>query len=193
MTTVVLGPVRSGKSARAVALARATGKPVIVAATAAIDESDPEMLDRVALHRRARPAEWTVVETGNIDAPPLAAVLRDAPAGTCVIVDALGTWISTQLMRWGAWCEAEPVSARERLEEQAHELAAALAASRADAIVVAEETGWGLVPSTPLGRLFRDALGRAVQIVAADAARVELVVAGYAVDLRRLGQRVDVV
>jgi adenosylcobinamide kinase / adenosylcobinamide-phosphate guanylyltransferase len=193
MTTVVLGPVRSGKSARAVALARATGKPVIVAATAAIDESDPEMLHRVALHRRARPAEWTVIETGNLDAPPLATVLRDAPAGACVIVDALGTWISTQLLRWGAWCEEQPVSARERLEAQAHELAAALAASRADAIVVAEETGWGLVPTTPLGRLFRDALGRAVQIVAADAARVELVVAGYAVDLRRLGERVDVV
>jgi adenosylcobinamide kinase/adenosylcobinamide-phosphate guanylyltransferase len=166
---------------------------VIVAATAAIDESDPEMLDRVALHRRARPAEWTVIETGQLDAPPLAAVLREAPAGSCVIVDALGTWISTQLMRWGAWCEEQPASARERLEAQAHELAAALAASRADAIVVAEETGWGLVPATPLGRLFRDALGRAVQIVAADAARVELVVAGYAVDLRRLGERVDVV
>jgi adenosylcobinamide kinase / adenosylcobinamide-phosphate guanylyltransferase len=193
MTTVVLGPVRSGKSARAVALARATGKPVIVAATAAIDESDSEMVHRVALHRRARPAEWTLIETGNVDAPPLAEVVRDAPAGTCVIVDALGTWISTQLLRWGAWSEEQPVAARERLEAQAHELAAALAASRADAIVVAEETGWGLVPSTPLGRLFRDALGRAVQIVAADAARVELVVAGYAIDLRRLGERVDAV
>ena len=191
MTTLVLGPVRSGKSARAVALARATGKAVIVAATMALDEDDPEMLHRVAIHRSARPVEWAVVETGRPGAAPLATVLREAPPGSCVLIDALGTWISTQLLQWGAWCEDEPAAALERLEEQAHELASALTASAADVIVVAEETGWGLVPTTRLGRIFRDALGRAVQIVAAQADRVELVVAGYAVDLRHVGRRVD--
>ncbi|GAC1617554.1 MAG: bifunctional adenosylcobinamide kinase/adenosylcobinamide-phosphate guanylyltransferase [Candidatus Elarobacter sp.] len=191
MTTVVLGPARSGKSARAVALARATGKSVIVAATAAVDESDAEMLHRVDMHRRARPTEWTVVETGLVGATPLVTVLRDAPSGACVIVDSLGTWISTQLLRWKPWCEETPIAALDDLEAQAHELAAALLASAADVILVAEETGWGLVPTTPLGRLFRDALGRAVQIVSADADRIELVVAGYAVDLRQVGRRID--
>lgn len=191
MTTLVLGPVRSGKSARAVTLARATGKPVIVAATMALDESDVEMVHRVARHRRDRPAEWTVIETGRSGAPSLASVVREAPAEACVLVDAMGTWISTQLLQWGSWCADEPAAALQRLEDQAHELAAALVASRADAILVAEETGWGVVPNTRLGRMFRDALGRAVQIVGADAERVELVVAGYAVDLRRVGRRID--
>lgn len=191
MTILVLGPVRSGKSARAVALARATGKPVIVAATMALDEDDPEMVYRVARHRSARPAEWVVVETGRPGAPPLTTVLREAGPGSCVVIDALGTWIATQLLEWGAWCDDEPAAALARLEEQAHELASALTGSGADAIVVAEETGWGLVPTTRLGRIFRDALGRAVQIVAAQADRVELVVAGFAVDLRHVGQRID--
>ncbi|MBV8750000.1 MAG: bifunctional adenosylcobinamide kinase/adenosylcobinamide-phosphate guanylyltransferase, partial [Candidatus Eremiobacteraeota bacterium] len=72
-------------------------------------------------------------------------------------------------------------------------LADALARTRADAIVVAEETGWGVVPATPLGRVFRDALGRLNQRIAAHADRVELVVAGYAVDLRAIGRPVEMV
>ena len=67
------------------------------------------------------------------------------------------------------------------------ELAAALTSAQADVIVVAEETGWGLVPPSVLGRVFRDTLGRLTQRLAASADRVELVVAGFAVDLRGIG------
>jgi adenosylcobinamide kinase/adenosylcobinamide-phosphate guanylyltransferase len=53
-------------------------------------------------------------------------------------------------------------------------------------IVVTNEVGSGIVPAFPLGRLYRDILGRANQLVAARAAAVYLVVAGIGVDLRRL-------
>jgi adenosylcobinamide kinase / adenosylcobinamide-phosphate guanylyltransferase len=61
------------------------------------------------------------------------------------------------------------------------EVAALLAAYRAgDAtwIVVSNEVGMGLVPPYPLGRVYRDALGRANQTLAAAAGRVSLLVAG---------------
>ena len=191
MLTLILGPVRAGKSARAVALARATAKPVIVAATAAIDPDDAEMQDRIARHRRERPSSWTLVETADPASPSLVSVLREASPDACVLVDALGTWIAAQLLAREANAENDAVATLAAIDAQAAELAQALAETRADAIVVGEETGWGIVPATPLGRIFRDALGRLTQAVARRADRVELVVAGYAVDLRALGTPVD--
>ncbi len=191
MTILILGPVRSGKSARAAALARATGEPVIVAATAAIDPEDVEMRERIDRHRRDRPTDWTVVETAGPQGPSLATLLRDAPAGTCILVDALGTWIAAQLLEWRDWAERDAVAALDALEACGAELVRALHETASTAIVVAEETGWGVVPASASGRLFRDALGRLVQRIAADAERVELVIAGYAVDLRAIGKRVD--
>jgi adenosylcobinamide kinase/adenosylcobinamide-phosphate guanylyltransferase len=61
----------------------------------------------------------------------------------------------------------------------------------ADVIVISEETGWGVVPPTLLGRLFRDQLGRTARAVAARASRTFLVVAGYAVDVGTNGRRIN--
>ncbi|MDP8922168.1 MAG: bifunctional adenosylcobinamide kinase/adenosylcobinamide-phosphate guanylyltransferase, partial [Chloroflexota bacterium] len=63
----------------------------------------------------------------------------------------------------------------------AAELEALEAARRAggwDLAVVTNEVGLGIVPATPVGRLFRDALGRANQRLAAAADAVYLLVAG---------------
>jgi len=185
MLTLVLGPVRSGKSARAAALAKASGRPVLLAATAAIDPDDREMRARVERHRRDRCADWTVVETATETSLP--ALLRDAPPSACVVVDALGTWIAALLWERGDDCAADVGATADYLDERGRELVAALRASAADVIVVAEETGWGVVPAHASGRTFRDALGRLTQEIGKSADRVELVVAGYAVDLRAIG------
>jgi adenosylcobinamide kinase/adenosylcobinamide-phosphate guanylyltransferase len=191
MTTLVLGPVRSGKTSRALALALASGKRVVVAATAAVDPSDPEMVDRIARHRRERPADWLVVETASAGAPSLPTLVREASADVCVLVDALGTWLSAELLALGMEVERDAVAALDALDARGAALVDALAVSAADVIIVAEETGWGIVPATPIGRLFRDAQGRLVRALAARAERVELVVAGYALDLRALGRPVE--
>jgi adenosylcobinamide kinase/adenosylcobinamide-phosphate guanylyltransferase len=49
--------------------------------------------------------------------------------------------------------------------------------------------GMGLVPPYPLGRLYRDVLGRVNQLLAARASRVYLMVAGLAIELRSLGAK----
>ncbi len=53
-------------------------------------------------------------------------------------------------------------------------------------VLVTNEVGFGLVPPTPLGRAFRDILGRLNQTVATRADGVFLVVAGLGVELKRL-------
>ncbi|HTJ26341.1 MAG TPA: bifunctional adenosylcobinamide kinase/adenosylcobinamide-phosphate guanylyltransferase [Candidatus Limnocylindria bacterium] len=190
MTTLILGPVRSGKSARAQTLAQAGGKRVIFAATAVDDPDDVEMRDRIGRHRRERPTAWTTVETAGAHGTDLETVLREAPPDACVLIDALGTWVAAQLLAWPDFTDHDAVEAAAALDARGLALARALAESRADTIVVAEETGWGVVPASPLGRVFRDVLGRLSQRVAAQADRVELVVAGFAVDLAAIGRPV---
>jgi adenosylcobinamide kinase/adenosylcobinamide-phosphate guanylyltransferase len=58
------------------------------------------------------------------------------------------------------------------------ELLAAYAESEAEWIVISNEVGLGLVPPYPLGRAYRDALGRANQRLAAMADDVLFMVAG---------------
>jgi adenosylcobinamide kinase/adenosylcobinamide-phosphate guanylyltransferase len=79
------------------------------------------------------------------------------------------------------------MQALEQLERHAEPFLAGLTAARANVVLVAEETGWGVVPPSAQGRLFRDHLGRLAQRIGRIAERVELVVAGYALDLRSCG------
>jgi adenosylcobinamide kinase/adenosylcobinamide-phosphate guanylyltransferase len=119
------------------------------------------------------------VETDEARGPALADALRALGPGEIAVVDSLGTWLSSY------------VAAGEPLEGPIAGLLAALAETTADVVLVAEETGWGVVPPYPLGRIFRDALGRLTATIAGRAERVELVVAGYAVDLRAAGRRIS--
>jgi adenosylcobinamide kinase/adenosylcobinamide-phosphate guanylyltransferase len=186
MIVLITGPVRSGKSTRAVSVARAFGSPVIHVMTARLDPADREMAERVARHRAERGAERTL-ELWEPGSPDLASIVAAGDAGTVLLIDSLGTWLAGHLLDLEALVEADPVAARAQLEAWIEPLADALARARCHVVLVGEETGWGLVPVSAQGRLFRDALGRLAQRIGRLAARTELVVAGYAVDLCAVG------
>jgi adenosylcobinamide kinase/adenosylcobinamide-phosphate guanylyltransferase len=162
----LVGGARSGKSALAVQLAAATGAPVVFVATA--EARDDEMAERIARHRASRPPEWELVE----EPLELRTALEAARPDATVVVDCLSLWVSN-VLELGRDAEAE---ARD---------AAVLAAERGRTIAVSNEVGLGIVPATPLGRLYRDVLGR-VNAVWADAAdEALLVVAGRLLRLER--------
>ena len=71
------------------------------------------------------------------------------------------------------------------LEELEH-LIAGLRQRGIGLILVSNEVGMGLVPPYPLGRLYRDLLGRINQYVARMADEVFMVIAGIPVDLKQL-------
>jgi len=156
--TLVLGGARSGKSAVAERLVSRLPEPVTYLATlsAASVAADAELSARVQAHRTRRPAGWLTVEAGA-DLP--ATVI--ATSGT-LLVDALGPWVA-----------GSPTFAAD-----AALLCRALRGRAGDAVVVSEEVGLGVHPSTAAGRSFRDALGEVNQAVAAVADEVLLVVAG---------------
>ena len=60
----------------------------------------------------------------------------------------------------------------------------ALLALEAHVVLVSNEVGMGIVPPYPLGRVFRDALGRLNQAAAAACGEVYLLVAGLPLQLK---------
>jgi adenosylcobinamide kinase / adenosylcobinamide-phosphate guanylyltransferase len=155
--TFLVGGARSGKSALAVDLARMWGGAVTVIATA--EPGDDEMAERIQAHRDFRPTEWTTVE----EPFELASAIERAAADAAVVVDCISLWVANIL--------DQDVDAR-------NEAAVAAALRRERAIVVSNEVGLGIVPTSELGRRYRDVLGRVNARWASAAAETVFVVAG---------------
>jgi adenosylcobinamide kinase/adenosylcobinamide-phosphate guanylyltransferase len=162
---VLLGGARSGKSALAVRLAAETGAPVTFVATARAGEE--EMAERIRRHRQERPKEWSTIE----EPVDIVAAIERASAADTIVVDCLSLWVANVL---------DEVN---DLEEQARAAAAASAARPGLTVAVTNEVGLGIVPATPLGRRYRDVLGRVNTIWAELADEAVLVVAGRALRL----------
>jgi histidinol-phosphate/aromatic aminotransferase/cobyric acid decarboxylase-like protein/adenosyl cobinamide kinase/adenosyl cobinamide phosphate guanylyltransferase len=179
---LVIGGTRSGKSAHAERLAHASGAPVRYVATA--DESDRE---RIARHVARRPSGWETVTAGARLGDALAGPLADAHADACVLVDGLGPWIATALHRAGAFDgsddDATLARVRAEIEGELDRFEHAAVGRSGLVVVVAEESGHGVLPHDRASRLWVDLVGDATQRLAAVAERVELVVAGRALEL----------
>ncbi len=170
---LVLGGARSGKSERAEL--RLAGEPdVTYVATSAERRDDPEWAARLAAHRARRPTWWRTAETTD-----LAGVL--ATARGALLIDGIGTWLAAVLDDCGAWDDRG--LARDELAGRIAELIGAWRQTSANVVAVSDETGLGVVPATPAGRLFRDELGRLNQALAAESEEAELVVAGRVLPL----------
>jgi histidinol-phosphate/aromatic aminotransferase/cobyric acid decarboxylase-like protein/adenosyl cobinamide kinase/adenosyl cobinamide phosphate guanylyltransferase len=167
---LVLGGVRSGKSAHAQRLASTSGGPVNYIATA--DGTDPEMAERIAAHIAARPASWA---TTTVD-DDLVAAVRARP-GDCALIDGLGTWLAGVMHRRDAFDDPGRLSGvRAHVSAQIDALAALVPVR--PVIVVAEQAGDGMLPLDRASRVWLDLLGDSIQRLAAVADSVELVVAG---------------
>jgi len=169
---LVLGPTKSGKSEWAEQLALQSGQPVIYVATSQAVPDDVEWQARIAAHRRRRSDTWQTLEVPIA----LASTLTQAAPTDCWLIDSLGTWVANRLDQ-----------ADDRWSQETAELLKAIAQFPGTLIIVAEETGWGVVPAYPLGRTFRDRLGTLTRQVAASVDITYLVVAGFAVNLSQVG------
>ena len=164
------GGARSGKSRFAVTRAQALGDRRLFVATA--ERSDEEMSDRIARHRADRDGSGfdTLEEPRAL--PEALNAERDHDV---ILVDCLTIWISNLLVG-GATADT--------VQDRIGALLAVLARRRSHIVIVSNEVGMGLVPETPLGRLFRDLTGLAHQRLAAVADELYLAAMGVLLRLR---------
>ena len=162
---LLLGGARSGKSALAVRLG---GDVATLIATASV--ADAEMEERVRRHRAERPAAWATVEE------PLAlrSALTSVDPDSALVVDCLSLWVSNLMAE--SWSDVA-------IETEGEAVAAAVAARPGLSVVVSNEVGLGIVPVTPVGRRYRDVLGRVNAAFALASERTLLVVAGKTIEL----------
>ncbi len=176
---LVLGGARSGKSDYAQFLAGRLAERVLYVATATA--GDDEMAERIARHRAERPPTWDTVEAPVDVAAAVRGALADHGA---VLLDCLTMLASNVLLAQ----EDDPAAAEARLLADLDALCGLCAERGAALVIVSNEVGMGVVPAYPLGRAYRDMLGRANQRLARRADRVLLLIAGIPVDVRALSR-----
>jgi adenosylcobinamide kinase/adenosylcobinamide-phosphate guanylyltransferase len=182
---LILGGARSGKSRFAEQLAlRLGGEAVLFLATA--EPGDAEMIRRIALHRQSRPTGWQTIEAPR----DVGSALEHAdPKRMIVVIDCLTLLVSNVLLSCGEF--PTPDVAEDRISAELSLLLQACEGRQGTVVIVSGEVGSGLVPESPLGRLFRDLLGRANQTVAARSSASYLLVAGIPVELKRLATSIE--
>jgi adenosylcobinamide kinase/adenosylcobinamide-phosphate guanylyltransferase len=146
------------------------GQRVLYIATA--EAGDADMAGRIAAHRRARPPHWQTVEAPRHVAEALAGLVEPPEV---LLLDCLTLLVSNVVLALEH--EAQP-TIEAALQAELEALLARQAALGLPLIIVSNEVGLGLVPPYPLGRIFRDVLGRANQHLARVANRVIFMVAG---------------
>ena len=171
---LVNGPSRGGKSRWAEYLLRESAA-VTYLATSARRPDDVDWQKRLLLHQERRPEHWTLLECEA----ELSAGLADGDPDSDVLIDSLGGFVAWHLE-----------STDEQWEVFVQALLLALSNLNGVCIVVIEETGWGVVPPTAVGGLFRDRLGALAQRLDRQASRSWLVLQGRAVDLHAFSRPV---
>ena len=153
---LVTGGARSGKSRWAESLV-ADQPDVLYVATARPRPDDAEWEARVEAHRSRRPAKWRTAETQDV-----AKAIADEPV---VLVECATLWLAAAMEEGD-------------VEGRVDELVAAVSHHAGTVVVVTNEVGSGVVPSTESGREFRDALGALNARLAQVCDEVWLVTAG---------------
>jgi adenosylcobinamide kinase / adenosylcobinamide-phosphate guanylyltransferase len=172
MIILITGGARSGKTDLAERFALSSASVAYVATAEAIDD---EMRERIDKHRQSRPVHWQTHEVNE----SILDVIDEALLGAeTIIIDCLTVYVGRRMEK--------PENGEAVIGEIEEIIERAVKAGKT-LIMVTNEVGLGLVPDNPVGRAYRDLLGKVNQKAAGLAGRVFLVVAGIPVDVKAIG------
>ena len=195
MITLILGGARSGKSSFDKKKAQKIGDDeVIYLATAEV--KDDEMKERIKLHQQQRNDSWQTIE----EPLHIGEVLSSLPENEVVLIDCITVYISNLIFvglnekkdksNETNTQEIDFGDKEKLIMEKMKKLVDA--AKNKDVILVSNEVGMGVVPSTKLGREFRDIAGRVNQYLAKKADEVYITIAGLPVELKELSTKLEI-
>jgi adenosylcobinamide kinase / adenosylcobinamide-phosphate guanylyltransferase len=172
--TLILGGARSGKSRLAQEMARQATSVLFVATASAGDE---DMKYRIEKHQAERPRDWHTLEVGLHVGDKVDIAFQNEEV---VLIDCVTLLVSNILCQYSEQ-QIETLSEavlEKQVIEEIEELQECLKNVPASFILVSNEVGLDIVPDNRLGRLYRDFLGRANQMLARSADQVLFMVAG---------------
>lgn len=174
---LVTGGCRSGKSEFGEKLVEAMGRRHLYVATARI--FDEEMARRVEKHKERRGELW-ITHEGYTDLETL-----DYTGFDGILLDSVTSMVTNLLFDFmGEQKDGEDFSkvdydaAEVYIMDKFQSLGVDVRKRNLPYVMVTDEIGLGVVPETPLGRGFRDILGRVNQYLASEAAEVYFVISG---------------
>ena len=144
---------------------------------------DEEMKRRIEEHQQARPAAWSTLEVTTHIGSQISQKIGGAQV---VIVDCITLLVNNILGQYSRQ-SSEQINAsfiEQELATEINELIECINHIDASFIIVTNEVGTGLVPVNIIGRLYRDLLGRANQLLAQQANEIYLMVAGLPVPIK---------
>ncbi|MFH0918218.1 MAG: bifunctional adenosylcobinamide kinase/adenosylcobinamide-phosphate guanylyltransferase [Candidatus Omnitrophota bacterium] len=165
----ITGGARSGKSSYAASLAKKYRRVAFIATCQPLDR---EMAKRIKLHQQTRPKNWKTFEE-----PQRVAFLLSELDNSfdCILIDCLTLLASNLIL--GKYNKKQVLT-------EIKTMLANLRKKKAKTIIVSNEVGLGLVPTTKLGRNFRDIAGKVNQLVAKEADEVFFTVSGIPVKIK---------
>ena len=180
-SVLIIGGARSGKSHFAQELALKLAKPVLFVATAVA--GDEEMRQRIEEHQKARPATWSTLEVTTQVGSQISQKIGEAQV---VIIDCITLLLNNIFSQYTDQTgdQIDAVLVEQETTNEISELVECINRLDATFIIVTNEVGLGLVPANPMGRLYRDLLGKANQFLAQQADEVYLMVAGLPVKIK---------
>jgi len=181
----LLGGARSGKSSFAEELAGKLSEKVAYIATAEVIDS--EMQKRINVHRSRRPASWKTFEFDSITPSirDFEVIIRRILLDNykVAIIDCI-TILLFRLIHKYRLDEMEIIDSiqEKKIENEINiffsEFIDLAVSSGLKLIIVSNELGMGVVPSYPLGRIFRDLMGIVNKQIAAASDEAYFFIAG---------------
>lgn len=182
---LVTGGCRSGKSEYGEKLVEAMGRRRLYVATGKV--FDEEMAQRVDKHKERRGELWITHEgytdLETLDYTGFDGILLDSV--TSMVTNLLFDFIDTKAALENPeqkddedFSTVDYGAAEVYIMDKFRSLGAVVLEKHLPYVLVTDEIGLGVVPETPLGRGFRDILGRVNQYLASEAADVYFVISG---------------
>lgn len=180
---MISGGARSGKSSYGESLLEKENDVLYIATARA---EDNEMKDRVKIHQERRNDQWTTFEGYKDISQSIQEILKDK---TSIFLDCITLLVSNFFVYDFNvnWDNPDKTVLRQIELAVFNEIEDLIELSEdfdGDFIVVTNEVGLGIVPSTPLGRIYRDVAGKVNMKIASAAQEVHFVVSGIPMKIK---------
>lgn len=179
---LVMGGTRSGKSSFAENLVDKLSDNVAYLATA--QSLDQEMEERINIHKKRRPNNWTTYEEA-FNIPEIIYNIKNKH--NVILLDCLTMLGSNLLLKD---LDFEKISTEILIEKEdfilkeMRKIVDCVADGDCKLVVVSSEVGLGLVPPDVISRAYRDIIGKCNQLLAEKAEKVFFVWAGLPVQIK---------